>query len=62
MNLHLIMAAPLLRQSMQARLEPLPEEVPLDPIDVAALRRLSSRPEPKPAARDEGEEPLRRAA
>ena len=61
MTLQLIMASVLLRNSMRVRLDPLPDEVPLEPIDFAALRRLSGRPEPE-AAPGYIEEPLRRAA
>ncbi|EYD78012.1 hypothetical protein Rumeso_00349 [Rubellimicrobium mesophilum DSM 19309] len=54
----------LLRHSMRLRLDPPPEEVPLPPIDVAALRELSGRA-PAEAPRPgyiETLVPLRRAA
>jgi hypothetical protein len=63
MNSDLLLGA-LLRHSMRVRLDPLPEEAPLDPIDVAALRALSGRApvEPPRPGTLEVPEPLRRAA
>jgi len=59
MNFDLILGF-LVRKSLRARLDPLPEEVPLAPIDHAALRHAPAEV-PRPAV-IEAPEPLPLAA
>ncbi len=61
MNHDLILGMLLVQGAMRRSLAPMPEEAPLDPIDFAALRRLSSQPETKPEPREPVED-LRIAA
>jgi hypothetical protein len=63
MNSDLVLGA-LLRRSMRVRLEPISEDVALDPIDFATLRALSGRAPVEPSLPEvfKAPEPLRRAA